>query len=94
MPEYFPSGFGVNVSVGVNYEPLIALVFIGVDGEEATEITLTEQEGQAIRHLLDITLVRAAVLREVTTAFPEQRQALVETLAFRWSGGDIDGDST
>jgi hypothetical protein len=37
-------------------------------------------------------MMRAAVIREMTTIFPEQRDTILENLLFRWSGGPDGAD--
>ena len=86
----YPSGFAVFIEVGVNGEPLIKLVFAG-DGQ-ASEIILTMDECAVMMSVMGETMMRCAVLREMTTIFPEQRDTIMENLLFRWSGGP-DGES-
>jgi monoamine oxidase len=85
MTDQFPSGFAAFVEIGVNGEPLVKLVFMGDD--DATAIVLTMDECASIMSVVGETMMRAAVIREMTTIFPEQRDTILENLLFRWSGG-------
>ena len=84
MTEY-PSGFAAYIDIGDNGEPLIKMVFLG-DGE-ATEVILTMEETVSVMAIVGESMRRAAVLVEMTTIFPEQRETILENLLFRWSGG-------
>lgn len=82
---HYPSGFASFVEMGVNDEPLIKMVFLG--GEEASAVIMTMDETAAVMSIVGETMMRAAVIREMTTIFPEQRDTILENLLFRWSGG-------
>jgi len=86
----YPSGFAAFVEMGVNNEPLIKLVFIG--DAHATEIILAMDECASVMSVVGETMMRAAVIREMTTIFPEQRDTILENLLFRWSGGPDGSD--
>lgn len=90
--EQYPSGFGANVTLGVNGEPLVMITFLGEEGA-LSQIVLTEVEAQALVSVTQETIFRAALIREMTTMFPEQRQAILETMAFRWAGGTNGSDT-
>lgn len=92
MTDQFPSGFACNITLGSNDEPLLGLVFMGED-LEVTEIVLTEMEAHAVLVVIDEAQHRAAVLREMITMFPEQRDSILENLMFRWTGGVDDPSS-
>jgi hypothetical protein len=92
MSERFPSGFACNITLGINDEPLLSLVFLG-DDLEVSEIVLTEVEATAVLNILGEAAVRASMLREMITMFPEQRDSILATLMFRWTG-EVDGQSS
>jgi len=83
-PKY-PSGFACFIDFGVNNEPLIRLMFQG-DGE-ATAVVLTTHEAAVMMSVVGETMMRCAVITEMTTMWPEQRDKILENLQFRWSGG-------
>jgi hypothetical protein len=81
----FPSGFAAHIEMGINSEPLIKLTFMG-DGE-AVAIVLAMDEVAVMMSIVGESMMRAAVIREMTTIFPEQRDTIMANLLFRWSGG-------
>jgi len=86
----YPAGFSASIELGVNHEPLIRLVFTGDDS--TSEVILAMDEAQMVMSIVGETMMRAVVIREMTTIFPEQRDTILENLLFRWSGGP-DGES-
>ena len=91
-PKY-PTGFASFVELGVNVEPMVKLVYLGED--EAVGVMLTMEECAAMMSIVGETMMRAAMVRKMTTIFPDQRDAILENLRFRWSGGEgLDDGST
>jgi monoamine oxidase len=87
---HYPTGFASFVEMGVNGEPLIKLVFMGE--AEGSAVIMTMDETAVVMSVVGETMMRAAVIREMTTIFPEQRDTILENLLFRWSGGPDGAD--
>jgi monoamine oxidase len=86
---HYPSGFAAFIEMGDNGEPLIKMVFM--DDDRSTEVILTMDECAVLMSVMGETMMRSAVILEMTTIFPEQRDTILENLLFRWSGGP-DGE--
>jgi hypothetical protein len=88
-----PQGLSIALTLDVLDEPLITLV-IPVEAVEPLEILFSEAEVDAAVGLILEGRVRAAVLREMLTMFPEQRDAILANVVFRWTGEVEDGPPT
>jgi len=86
-----PDGFSLTLSFADDGE-----IFIGIEiktAEPHDVALLTEDEAQHLVTLLQETVNRTAIIREMTTMFPEQRDYILENIVFRWGGGFI-GEGT
>lgn len=90
MPTYSPTGVSLTLGLNEFNDPLVSLVFqVGFE-EDAIEMVLNEPEVSAVITLTQEGLVRAQVMREMITMFPDKMDEIVATLMFRWTGS-IDG---
>jgi hypothetical protein len=82
-----------SVALDEENEPLAVFIFNVPDEEDTVEIYLGEMALGALVMAAQEMMMRAAVMREMVSAFPDLREHILATLAVRWHDrGGRNGD--
>lgn len=79
-------------------EPVIVLSWHPVDGEDL-HVAITPEDLETCLPAFIGGCIRARVVQELVTIYPERRDELIKNIMFRWTGtivedGDDGGSST
>ena len=90
MDAIFP--LGVRIGLGLNElgDPMISVDMVLNEDGDAVSYVFTEQGIVGALASIQEGLVRAMVVREMITMFPEQTDQILATVHFHWTGM-IDG---
>lgn len=87
---YFPVGLNIGIALNEIDEPVVSLLFQVPDEEDAIEMVLGMDDLVSCIGSAQEALMRASVLREMLTMFPDQKDQILANVLFRWKGS-IDG---
>ena len=82
-------GAGVGITVfDVTADPVIVLTY-HLEGEVTIHLSMTADELEATIPPIIGAVIRARVLTEMITLYPERRDEIIQNILFRWTDGEM-----
>jgi hypothetical protein len=97
--EYIAKVIGCNIGISFfegELEPVIVLVLHPVEGQDI-QVALAPDHLEGMLPEFIGACIRARVVAEMVTIYPEQRDEIIQNLMFRWTGTiveDTNGEPT
>jgi len=84
VPLATGANFGISVFEG-HVDPVVVLAF-PVEGGNPVQVAMFPDALESLVPLMVAACIRARVVNEMITTFPEQRDDILKNIMFRWTG--------
>jgi hypothetical protein len=93
--EFIPRVTGANIGISFfdgELEPVIILTFFPVDGPPVN-LAISPQDLEGCIPPFMGGCIRARVIQEMVTIYPEKREEILKNIMFRWTGTIVEDES-
>ena len=84
VPLATGTNFGISVFEG-HVDPVVVVSFM-VENGDPVQVAMLPGDLESLVPLLVSACIRARVVNEMITTFPEQRGEILKNIVFRWTG--------
>lgn len=92
--EFIAKITGCNISISFfegEPEPVIVLTWHPLDSDDIL-MAISPENLEAMLPAITGAMIRARVVAEMTTIYPEKREEILQNIMFRWAGQIVEED--